>query len=88
MKLSSLFKILKNGGSAIKANKILRELTDNNKHALYDIHSQELLTEIPKRMMTLQQIVDFIATFNEEDTPIKYRGKPLTKYTVSKLLKI
>jgi hypothetical protein len=88
MKLSTLFKILKYGGSAIKANKILRELTDNNKHALYDIHSQELLTEIPKRMMTLQQIVDFIATFNEEDTPIKYRGKPLTKYIVSKLLKI
>ena len=88
IKLSKLFKILKNGGSAITANKILAELTGNNKHALYDIYSQELLTEIPKRMMTLQQIVDFIGTFNEEDTPIKYRGRPLTKYTVSKLLKI
>jgi hypothetical protein len=88
IKLSTLFKILKNGGSAIKANKILRELTGNNKHALYDIHSQELLSEIPKRMMTIQQIVDFITTFNEEDTPIKYRGKHLTKYIVSKLLKI
>lgn len=88
IKLSILLKILKNGGSAIKANKILRELTCNNKHALYDIHSQELLSEIPKGMMTQQQIVNFIATFNEEDTPIKYRGRTLTKYTVSKLLKI
>lgn len=88
IKLSILFKIFKNGGSAIKANKILRELTCNNKHALYDIHSQQLLSEIPKGMMTHQQIVDFISTFNEEDTPIKYRGRTLTKYTVSKLLKI
>ena len=71
IKLSTLLKILKYGGRGIKANKILKELTGNNNHALYDIDSQELLTEIPKNTMNIQQIVDFIATFNEEDIPIK-----------------
>jgi hypothetical protein len=63
-------------------------MTGNKKHALYDVNTNQLLSEIPKGMMSQQQIVNFFATFNEEDVPITYRGKPITKSTISKLLKI
>lgn len=88
VKLSKIVKTLKYGGSASSVNKILIEMTGNKKHALYDVNTNQLLSEIPKGMITQQQIVNFFATFNEEDVPITYRGKPITKSTISKLLKI
>jgi DNA invertase Pin-like site-specific DNA recombinase len=88
IKLSKVVKTLKYGGNATSVNKILIEMTGNKKHALYDVNTNQLLSEISKGMMSQQQIVNFFATFNEEDVPITYRGKPITKSTISKLLKI
>lgn len=86
--LSKVVKILKYGGSATYVNKFLIAATGNKRHALYDVHTDKLLSEIPTGMMSQQQIVNFFATFNEEDVPITYRGKPITKLVISKLLKI
>lgn len=88
VKLSKVVKTLKYGGNASSVNKILIEMTGNKKHALYDVNTNQLLSEIPKGMMTHQQIVNFFSTFNEEDVPITYRGRSITKSTISKLLKI
>lgn len=88
VKLSKVVKAFKYGGNALSVNKILIEMTGNKKHALYDVNTNQLLSVIPKGMMTHQQIINFFSTFNEEDVPITYRGRFITKSTISKLLKI